>query len=976
MQQKISLRDDVGSLTGFKKSGLVNDHRAICIDQVNRVEETLLASGILTPGKHLEDFMQTNQLAGEGESVFDVFLRTTTFLAEAGEKFYGTEQVEEYRQLFLKHVSRFEIILGSPILTNAGRRMMKSVSACSIPPVKLSEMGLEQISKIVGEYHTRGMGTGFCLDDLDNPVEMVKYLNHFAISEVQRGDIERSVGNMGVLSVEHPKVLDFIRVKTDNPEIKEWKFNLSVNVTDKFMDSWDKDVPFKLADGTFVSPRKLMHQIAENAHATGDPGLIFMDLINQLNRVPHVGEYKTVVPCGEVSLFDGEVCQFVYLNLARFVDAEEINIEKRIASIDPYTHQVRGSICEIHATAFSRINKESLRQAIHTAVILLDNALESNIKKMPNPQSAEIISSLRRIGIGVCGFADVLQALGLPYGSPKGREFASNLMSFINFESKHASVELAKERGPFEFFNHKATRRDLFIRPFKENPTDFVSREDWEELERSFAVHGIRNLSTTILPPTGRSSIIAGVTASIEPPFRLVVDGAFKRALQKQCVIHGYHEELQSVYDHVRVTGSVQETTLPDPVKEIFKAALEISPEDHIAMTAAFQKYTDEGISKTVNLPQQATVEDVVKVYRKAHQLQMKGITVYRDGCRNFQPRTLNIHSKGPATVIDPIYGPVRVSSRIAALLESPLLTRLKGVHQNGINYLIDPRQTTSRYEHSIGTMALTQKLGGNELKQIAALLHDISHTAFSHVVDLVFVNKEQNYHDLSRTKFLQSEIAKQTIKEFTITQEELSCELIPMVKGKALNVDRLDYCIRDLLRVNRIYHPQYSSILNNLVVDDGGEIKCKNLDTARLILKKFIEANREVYFQPKAEVAAMVLSWILKRMLEREDLSEQDLFFTDDYLIAKINSSPFKEVFEAIEPKIQFYQTEEPTDYPPVLRKLRYVDPMIYGMEGKLTDHCEDSRKILDSYLTTPTSVYYRIPVLEKYYSEECKQS
>ena len=906
------------------------DYKNICDQELIDIEEALLCSGLLSQGKSLADFMKGCRFADEEETVYDVFSRTTSYLAAAGERFYGPEGVEIVQDLFLDQVCHFNIILGSPILTNAGRRLKKSVSACSIPPVKLSRMNPEEISKMVGDYHKRGVGTGFCFDDLESPIEMIKFLNHVAISEVQAGHIERSVGNMGVLSIDHPKVLDFIRVKTDHPEIKEWKFNLSVNVTRTFIEAWQREETFRLTDGREVDPKKLMYQIAKDAHATGDPGLIFMDRINEVNKLPHVGHYKTVVPCGEVSLFEGEVCQFAYLNLSRFVADGEIELD-------------------------------SLREAVRVAVVLLDNAVESNIENMPNSQSAEIINRVRRIGIGVCGFSEMLHAMGLPYGSDEGRRLAANLMSFINFESKRASVELAKVRGPFHHFNHPETRRELFIKPFKEKNSDFVSTAEWDKLENDFEKYGIRNLSTTILPPSGRSSIVAGVTASIEPPFRLVADRRFKKALRKQCQIHGCHEDLPLIFETVKNLGSLQGTSLPNPIKEIFKTALEIAPEDHILMTAAFQEFTDEGISKTVNLPEQATIDDVVHIYNKAYQVGLKGVTIYRDGCRKLQPKALGGHSKKTLSIIDPIYGPFNVTERILGLLESPLLKRLKRVHQNGANFLIDPRQATSRYEHSLGTLALTQFLGGDESVQVAALLHDISHTAFSHVADFVFANKDQNFHDLARKKFFESDFALETIEKFGITAAELACEAIPLIKGKNLNVDRLDYCIRDLSAVNRIYHPQYSSILNNLVVDTDGEIKCRDIGTARLIFAKFIEVNLEVYFNPKAEAAGLILSTILKRLLERGDIEDSDLFSTDDAIIAKIKCSPFAKVFETINPSIE--PVAKPNGILPLYRKLRYLDPQVLGLEGKLTDYCTESRKILSEYLKTPTTVHYNLP-------------
>jgi ribonucleoside-diphosphate reductase alpha chain len=827
------------------------------------------------------------------------------------------------------------VILGSPIITNAGRNDAKSVSSCSVPPVKLSSMTRAEIQKMVGDYHTRGMGTGFCLDDLSDPIAMVKYLNSIAIAEVQNGQIERSVGNMGILSIDHPKALEFIRLKTDNPDIKEWKFNISINIPDAFIKALRENTPFTLKNQKEVNPAEIMRQIAECAHATGDPGLIFMDRINRLNRLPQIGKYQAAVTCGEVSLYEGEVCQFSYLNLPQFLKE-------------------------------SRIDKDALRQATHTTVMLLDNAIEANSARMPNQKSAEIITSVRRIGIGICGFAELLHALGLPYGSAEAKELAADIMSFINFESKWASVLLAKERGPFNHFTHPQTKTELFIKPFAKRPTNFVSEQDWQRLEELFNAHKIRNVATTILPPTGRSSILAGVTASIEPPFRLVVDTAFTIALQRQCAIYHYTGNLETVYELVKRTGSVQSSDLPNEVKEIFKTALEIAPVDHLNMMATFQRQIDEGISKTVNIAEHSSVDDVAKVFLTAYDLDLKGITVYRNGSRNLQPKAL--HTIMTSQVLhDRIYGDIRISKRIASLLNSPLVTRLKGVHQNGTNFLIDPRQSTTRYEHCVGTLGLTQLLGGDESMQIAALLHDISHTAFSHVIDLVFANHNQNYHDVMRKKFLQSQDAEAIIKQCSITAKELACEEISMIKGEGLNVDRLDYCLRDLLAVNRIYQPEYSSILNNLVVDQDGEIKCTNIDTAKLIFNKFIEANLEIYFNPKAEVAAVAMTAILQAMLRSQLLTEEDFFLTEDVLTDKILKSPFKTAFEKIGPNMEFYQSNSKTSLPAVLRKLRFINPKIVGKPGKLTDYCSESKNRLETYLgTTPTKVFYQIPFLQ----------
>lgn len=229
-----------------------------------------------------------------------------------------------------------------------------------------------------------------------------------------------------------------------------------------------------------------MSQIAEHAHATGDPGLIFMDRINRLNRVPQMGNYETVVPCGEVSLFSGEVCQFSYLNLPQFLKGDQIDWQ-------------------------------ALKESIHICMMILDNAVEVNIERMPTKRSAEVISNLRRVGIGICGFSEVLQAKRLVYGSLEAQNFAKELMSFINLESKRASVNLAKERGPFPKFRNSTTRLDLFTKPFENVPTDVATRDDWQTLSQQIQEVGMRNLSTTIIPPSGRSSLMAGVTASMSP---------------------------------------------------------------------------------------------------------------------------------------------------------------------------------------------------------------------------------------------------------------------------------------------------------------------------------------------------------------------------------------------------------------------------------------------------------------------------
>lgn len=907
---------------------------SICEARSLVITDYLILSGILTKGQTLNDYLYKTKMADAHETVFSVFSRSIAYLVEAGREFSSVSKPEDLQAEFLALVSDFRVILGSPILTNAGRRAGKSISACSIPNIRFAKMQREQISKIMSNYHTQGMGTGFSFDELADPVAMMKYLNEEAIKEVQHGLIERPSGNMGVVSISHPKVREFINVKRANPDIREWKFNISVNITDEFMRAWKSGLTFCLQDSCLVNPQELMRELAANAHATGDPGVVFLDRMNTLNRVPQIGSYKAVVPCGEVSLFEGEVCQFAYLNLPRFIVNQQVD-------------------------------KESLKHAVHAMVKLLDNAVEANINTLPE-SSASIISDVRRIGVGVCGFAEMLHSLGVAYDSDEGVDVALNVMSFINFESKKASIELAKTRGPFPRFLTEGTRRDLFLEPFKNLPTSFVTKSDWESLDEDFAKYGIRNLSTTIIPPSGRSSLLGGSTGSIEPPFRLVADATFRVALERECKKDGYLQSLDKTYQDIAQTGSIQDSDLPSRIKSIFKCALEIAPEAHMRITAAYQRHVDEGVSKTINLPNNASIEDVLHIFRSCYDCGLKGITVYRDGSRTLQPKSLTTNKDASMLQMSTMYGPIQLSAKIAALLDSSLVSRLKQVRQNGCAYLVDPRLSANRFDHSLGLVALAQLLKADESVQIAALLHDISHTAFSHLGDIVFANKKQDFHEVMYKKFMQSDVALKTIETFGLSPKELDYHAIPLIKGKSLTIDRLDYCIRDLLAQNRICQAEYASIVHNLVVDETGEIRCKDLDTARLIFTKFIEANTAIYFDPRIEAASIAMATLLQSMLKEQVITADEFFTTDGYILEKLGHSRFKSYFEQIGPNMPFTVENEATKFPALIRKLRFVDPKIVGLDGGLTSHCPQSKASLDAYLTTPTTVYYTIPMLE----------
>ncbi len=467
--------------------------------------------------------------------------------------------------------------------------------------------------------------------------------------------------------------------------------------------------------------------------------------------------------------------------------------------------------------------------------------------------------------------------------------------------------------------------------------------------------------------------MFAGVTGSIEPPFRLVPDQNFRATLKYHCGRYGCSGDLQHIYDEVLESGSIQGCALPAPIKHIFKTALELTPASHIAMAAAFQRHVDEGISKTVNLPSSATVDDVAATLIAAYKSKLKGITVYRDGCRQLQPLALgtkNAQQASAGKIMDDVFGSLVIEGPIWKLLQSKLVSRLKGVHQNGVNYLIDPRQATSRFQHSVGVMSLVKMLGGSEQEQVAALLHDVGHTAFSHVIDLAFGTGAQDYHEQVKQNLLSTPDSLKLLQACDLTIEQLEQLSVPLIKGRSpfgLSADRIDYCIRDLKCVNRIFQPEYSAILNNLTCGIHGDIECKNLASARLLFRKFLQVNQEVYFDPKAEVAGVTLATILQHMVEEGQLQMGDLFLDESTLIERIRQSRFRDAFDAIGTDMRFTVSETATPYLPATRKLRYMDPTIADMEGVLTDHCSQSQEELARYLQTATVVYYDIEALEK---------
>jgi len=525
---------------------------------LEEVELTIEESGI----PHLAEsgFLGEKELleygvAKDGENIFDIFRRVTESIKTVEQAFSDSEKAavfaDELHQLMLER----KIIPSSPTLMNAGTASESTLSACVVPRVELGG-DFRKVEEVVNYFHVSGMGTGFNFDVLDDPIPVIEQLNRLGLAGQESGRDVRPVGNMGALSVDHDKILDFIEMKKGRLDEK-WVFNFSVLLDDVNVKRILNSEDIVTKNGSIVSSDVLMLDIARSIHADGEPGLVFIDRLNKGNQVPSTGEYQTLAPCGEVGLVEGETCQFCYVNLGEFVSEQEVDYK-------------------------------GLEQAVRTSMRFLDDAVEYNIAHYDDELSKNVAGKRRKVGLGVCGFADFLAKLGVQYQDGRSRDLAEDVFSFINYISKSESVELAKERGPFGAFGEsKYTQTESIIYDFASNPTKTVSAEMWLDLDREIKESGLRNCATTAIPPTSRSSRIIGASPSVEP----------------------YFEEM-----------------------------LGISPEEQLMMVSSIQKFVDESISKTINIPEEATVEQIRDILLLALKSNVKGITIYRDKSRSNQP--------------------------------------------------------------------------------------------------------------------------------------------------------------------------------------------------------------------------------------------------------------------------------------------------------------------------------------------------
>lgn len=561
-----------------------------------------------TPG--LERYLRDQLLTAPGETARDMIARIVGALTEA-DRTFGTPAAAEAFVTDLGHaLDERRVVFSTPIMTNAGDRD-RPLSACAVPPVDLRG-DLEQAKTVIDGYHRAGMGTGFDLDDTDDPVAVLRHLNDVAVAGASSGAEDRPVGNMAILAIGHPRAAEFVACKRDaDARGEQWRFNISLAVGDADMRA--------ATDGP-CRQRDLLAAAAEAAHACADPGLLYADRMNAANPTPKLGEYVSTAPCAEVGLVAGETCQFGYVNLGAF-------------------HDPGGA-------AGVPVDLNALAATVRVLVRALDNALELSIGRYPHALSATVMRAKRKIGVGVCGLADLLLAAGLPYDSPPARHLAQEVIAYVNHVSKAASVELAAERGacPAVLGGESRYADPHFLARFAGMGLRTVTSASWAMLAEQVAATGmLRHSSTIALPPTGRSAPVIAASTGIEPLFRLtderLADAGHRGGLHPaaRAALTGRPRLLAVALRE----GRLPDHDVPRPLAELLATATQISPGGHLAMAAAVQECVDEAVAKTVNLPADASVGDVRDIFQNAWELGCKGITVYRDSSRTVQPKAL-----------------------------------------------------------------------------------------------------------------------------------------------------------------------------------------------------------------------------------------------------------------------------------------------------------------------------------------------
>jgi ribonucleoside-diphosphate reductase alpha chain len=538
------------------------------------------------------------------ETTAEMFRRIAKGIAQVEKQYKKSAgEVAKWEEEFYRMMTSFEFIPNSPTLMNTGTEF-RQLSACFVLPVEDSIESIFDTLKATAIIHKTGGGTGFSFSRLRPKGDIVKSTGGIAsgpisfatiydtATEVVKQGGRRRGANMGILRVDHPDIMDFIVAKEREGVLRN--FNISVAVTDKFMDAVEKDADFELINprnGAVVKKlkaRAIWNLIIMMAWKNGEPGVVFIDTINKHNPTPKLGQMESTNPCGEQPLLPYESCNLGSIDVSKFV------------------------------TEDGKMEWTRLRQTIRLAVRFLDNVVDANVYVLP--EIKRITKGNRKIGLGVMGFADMLIKRGIKYDTEEGLRAGEELMKFINSEGHKMSAELGEEKGSFPNFHGS------------------IWEKDWKTM---------RNATVTTVAPTGTISIIAGCSQGIEPLFAIAyvreVAESLGRSLvevnslfEKIALKEGFYSE--ELMREISKRTSIQDVKeIPEEIRRLFVTAHDVSAEWHVRMQATFQKYTDNAVSKTINFPNWATPNDVEKAYMLAYELGCKGITVYRHGSREVQ---------------------------------------------------------------------------------------------------------------------------------------------------------------------------------------------------------------------------------------------------------------------------------------------------------------------------------------------------
>lgn len=583
------------------------------------------------------------------EKPTDMFRRVADTVAKGDLKYGATkDDVKKLSDRFYDAITNCQFMPNSPTLMNAGRELGQ-LAACFVLPIEDSLEGIFETIKNTALIHQSGGGTGFSFSRLrpkndvvhstmgisSGPVSFMEVFNA-ATEAVKQGGTRRGA-NMGILRVDHPDILEFIDCKADNNKLNN--FNISVAITDKFMEAYFNNEDYDLVNPHTkkttgkLNAKFVFDKIVDSAWRNGEPGIVFIDTMNYDNPTPQIGAIESTNPCGEVPLLPYEACNLGSINLNKMV--KENN----------------DGTCSV--------DWDLLAKTTRTAIRFLDNII--TINKYPLPQIAEMVNNNRKIGLGIMGWADMLMKIGISYASEQGTKLASQIIEFIDYESKCESIELSKERGRFANFKGSIYDSEHYLyNKYKDKSAGKISDEQWKELDNKIKKFGIRNATTTCIAPTGTISMIAGASGGIEPLFglvfsRLILDNTemleinpiFKNYMIKHNL---YSEELMK---KIAIDGSIAHiNNIPENVKKIFVTAHDVTPYWHVKMQAAFQLHTDNAVSKTVNFVESATRDDIKETYILAYKSHLKGITVYRNNSRTFQPMNLKKEEKKSEEII------------------------------------------------------------------------------------------------------------------------------------------------------------------------------------------------------------------------------------------------------------------------------------------------------------------------------------